>query len=454
MDASVVVLLAAAGGAIVGAIVAWTVACANAGRELAEQTRTAAERTATLQADLRHQREASTALKDLVDKADVRFRDAFGALAADALTQSNQAFLQLAESTFGKLQVAATGELEKRQKAVDTLVQPIVATLQQVDAKLQQAERDRVAASAALDMHLQSVARSQQMLQAETANLVRALRAPDVRGNWGEIQLRRVVEMAGMVEYCDYVQQETHDTDGGRLRPDLVVRLPGGKAIVVDAKVPMQAYLEAQAATDDGLRAKWLADHARQLRDHMKKLGAKAYWDQVQPAPEFVVLFLPGEMLFHAALQSDPQMIETGWTDKVVVASPITLIALLRTVASGWRQESIARNAQQISALGKELYERLRKMTEYFEKVGGKLEGAVEEYNRVVGTFESRVLVSARRFKDLEAAGGSEIESLDQIDTRPRALRAPELPDLPEAIEEPAGALPAADTQAEDVENA
>ncbi len=356
-----------------------------------------------------------------------RLRDAFASLSAEALRQNNQSFLDLAQTKLGSFQQSASYEFDKRQKAVDDLVRPIHEALSRVDGKLQQVEKDRISNYAGLLEQVKAMAQTQQALHAETGNLVKALRAPQVRGRWGEIQLRRVVEIAGMLDYCDFVEQARVDSEDGRLQPDLIIRLPGDKTIVVDAKSPLSAYLDATEGNgDDRARDALLKKHARQVRDHMVKLGGKAYWNQFQPAPDFVVMFLPGETFFSAACQHDPSLIEFGVGEQVIPASPTTLIALLRSIAYGWRQESIARNAQEISQLGRELYERLGNMTEHFEDMRKGLVKAVDSYNNAIGSLEGRVMVSARRFRDLGIAG-EELPEVQPVQLGARRLNAPEL---------------------------
>jgi DNA recombination protein RmuC len=354
-------------------------------------------------------------------------RDAFASLSAEALRQNNQSFLALAQTKLGEFQLSASSDLDKRQKAVGDLVRPIHDALVRVDGKLHEVEKDRIASYSGLLEQVKSMAQTQQALQAETGNLVKALRAPQVRGRWGEIQLRRVVEMAGMLDYCDFVEQARVETEDGRLQPDLIIRLPGDKTIVVDAKSPLAAYLDASGGNcEDGARDLLLKKHARQVREHMVKLGGKAYWNQFQPAPDFVVMFLPGETFFSAACQHDPSLIEFGVGEQVIPASPTTLIALLRAIAYGWRQESIARNAQDISKLGRELYERLGNMAEHFEDMRKALVRTVDSYNDAIGSLEGRVLVSARRFRDL-GIGGEELPEAQTVQLGARKLNAPEL---------------------------
>lgn len=386
-------------------------------------------RLAELETRLTGERKAAEEKLALLNDAQQKLSDAFKALSSEALKSNNQAFLDLAKGTLEKFQEGARGDLEKRQKAVDELVKPIRESLEKVDGKLGEIEKARVGAYAELSTQVKGLVETHlPMLRNETANLVKALRQPTVRGRWGEIQLKRVVEMAGMIDHCDFYEQENRTTDDGRLRPDLVVRLPGGKSIVVDAKAVVSAYLEAAEAPDEETQRARLADHARQVRAHMVALGRKGYWEQFDPAPEFVVLFLPGEMFFSAALQQDPGLIEFGANERVIPATPTTLISLLKAVSYGWRQEALAHNAQEVAELGRQLYERIAVLAGHWGDVGSRLDKAVEAYNKSTATLESRVLVSARKLRDLKAAPeDTEIEAIEPVERMARALQAPEI---------------------------
>ena len=375
----------------------------------------------------RAERSARAEKEASLTRAESQIREAFQALSAEALRQNNESFIALANAKFGELQKGASAELDNRQQAIDALVKPISEALTKVDGKLKEIEKERHGHYEKLTEQLCAVGVAHEKLYSETQNLVKALRSPSVRGRWGEIQLKRVVEMAGMLEHCDFDEQQTAETDTGRLRPDMIVRLPGGKNVVVDAKAPLEAYLESTEAADDAVRLAKLKDHARQVRAHMTKLGSKAYWDQFGPAPEFVVMFLPGETFFSAALEHDPGLIEYGVDQRVIPASPTTLIALLRAVAYGWRQEQLAENAQAISQLGRSLFERLVTLTNHFERLGGHLGRAVGSFNDAIGSFEGRVLVAARRFKEMGAGSSDEIPQLTSVERSTRKIQAAEI---------------------------
>lgn len=364
----------------------------------------------------------------LLQEAEKRLSDAFHAVSAKALQSNNQSFLELAKSTLENFQQAAKGDLEKRQQSIHELVKPVRESLEKVDQKILELEKQRVGAYHSLTEQVKMLSESQQSLRSETANLVKALRAPQTRGRWGEIQLRRVVEMAGMLEYCDFFEQRTDETSNGTIRPDMEIKLPGDKSIIVDAKVALQAYLEAIESQDDIARKQKMRDHARQVRTHVQTLSSKKYWDTLKQTPEFVVLFLSGESLLYAALEEDPQLIEYGIGEKVIIATPTTLIALLKSASYGWRQENLAKNAKSISELGSDLYRRISKVGDHLAKLGDNLERSVRSYNETVGSLERNVLPGARRFKELGVStGDKEIEELPQIEIGTRTVQAPEL---------------------------
>jgi DNA recombination protein RmuC len=391
------------------------------------------EESVQLRAALEGERRAAQERKDSFRQAAEELSEKFKALSRDALKDNNQSFLDLAHSTLQKFQESAKGDLELKQKAIDELVRPLRESLEKVDGKIGEMEKARAGAYSELREQVKTLATSQAQLQAETGNLVNALRAPHVRGRWGEIQLRRVVELAGMLQYCDFVEQETVVTSDGRIRPDVIIRLPGNRTIVIDAKVPFDAFYESIATKDDIVRSAKLKDHARLVRTHIGNLSKKSYWEAVQPTPEFVLLFLPGETFYSAALEIDPKLIEVGVDQGVIIATPTTLIALLKAVSYGWRQEQMASNAHEVSKLGKDLYDRLRTFTGYFADIGRGLDRALDSYNKGVGSLEARVLVTARKFKERGAIAGDEIDVLEPIDKLARPLSLDEgglFPDL------------------------
>ena len=400
-------------GLVLGAVVGWLAARPAHAR---------------LQSELEKDRAVASERLKAYQQAEARLREAFQALSADALKTNNQAFLDLAETRLREARSEAATDIDARKKAIEDLLAPMAKTLEQVDREIQDAERRRVESGAQLMQRIASLDTAGQSLREETRRLTDALKRPGVRGRWGELQLKRVVELAGMVEHCHFTEQETIASEQGRVRPDVVVHLPGGKHVVVDAKVPLDAYLRALEAPDDESRQRLLDDHARQVRTHIAQLSAKNYFEKVPSTPEFVVMFLPGEMFFSAALEQDPSLIEYGVERKVIPASPTTLIALLRAVAYGWQQEAMEENARKISELGRTLYEAVRTLGSRFDTLGARLKSSLEAYNDAVGSLEGNVLVKARKFKELQAAnGGEEIKTLEPIDRVPRMLQAPEL---------------------------
>lgn len=412
------ILLILTCGLLVGALVGWLAA------------RPAHTR---LQSEIERDRAVHAERLRAYQEADARLRDSFQALSAEALKTNNEAFLQLAETRLGQTRAETTMDIDARKKAIEDLLAPMAKTLDHVDREIRESERRRAESGAQLIERIASLDTLGQDLRGQTARLVDALKRPGVRGRWGELQLKRVVELAGMVEHCDFEEQHTIAAAGEsdrRMRPDVIVRLPGGKHVVVDAKAPLDAYLKALEAPDEAARQLLLADHARQVRVHLTQLAAKGYAAHVHPSPDFVVMFLPGEVFFSAALEQDPTLIEFGMglDQRVIPASPTTLIALLRAVAYGWQQQAMEENARHISELGRNLYDSVRVLGGHFESLGSRLKSSLDAYNQAVGSLEGNVLVKARRFKDLQAAGGGEeIKALEPIDRVPRMLQAPEL---------------------------
>ncbi len=393
---------------------------------LDERLRARAEENAKLAADLATLRAEGTRLATLnaqlstqlaaEREAHERLTNEFKALSADALRTNRTDFLEQAKQAFAQLQQQSTGELEQRKQAVEALVRPLRESLEKVDSKIGEIEKARASAYGALGEQLKSLNLAQIQLQTEASKLSTALRSTTYAGSWGELQLRRVVEMADMLGYCDFAEQQT----AGALRADLVVRLPGGQRIVVDAKTPLEAFRAAHEATDETVRAARLADHASKVRGHIDSLGAKNYWEQFQPAPEFVVLFLPGDHFLTAALQADNQLLDRALARRVLLATPTTLIALLKAAAYGWRQESVSKNADEISALGRALHDRISTFAENLDKVGRGLDTAMKGYNQAVGSFEGMLLPGARKLAELGARGAKELNAPGTVDTAPR----------------------------------
>lgn len=359
----------------------------------------------------------------VLHQAQSSLTDTFKALSAHALEANNQSFLDLAQITLQKFQESAQTDLNHRQGSISEVVKPLKEKLQEFDQKILSLETSRIGAYESLKTQVQELIITQKDLKSETSNLVNALRAPVVRGRWGEMQLRRVAEIAGMIAHCDFTEQSSFNTEDGKIRPDMVIHLPGGKKIIIDSKVPLSAYLEALETKDEQKKMQKLKDHARHVRNHIQSLSSKSYWSQLSDVhvPEFVVLFLPGEIFFSAALEQDPSLIETGAHQQVILATPTTLIALLKAISYSWRQEKLADNARQIAELGKDLYKRLGDLGSHLERLGRHLGIAVDSYNQTVGTLERRVLVSARRFKELGAASDTDLlNDLNALDKIPR----------------------------------
>jgi len=378
------------------------------------------------QAALAHHRARLEEKEKGLAEVERAFSDSFKALSSEALEKNNELFLKLAQQKFANIEERSQSELDKRKESINQLVKPLQESLLKVDNKLGELEKARAEQFGSLSEHLKLVAEGQINLKKETEQLVHALRTPHVRGRWGEIHLRRVVELAGMVDYCDFSEQSSTSTESGRLRPDLVVHLPNDKTIVVDAKASLKQYLDGIEASSKTEQEKFFARHALTIRDHVKQLSKKEYWQAFGETAEFVVLFLPGEQFFSEALKHDRELIEFGVERRVILATPTTLIALLKAVAYGWRQEQMTKNSKLVAELGRELYDRIAILAEHFTDLKRGLERANESYNRAVGTLERRVITTARKFQELEVSSSKPLAESTEIEVAPRKLTAPE----------------------------
>jgi len=406
-------------GVPLAALVGWLVAHQRAQRDLARLR----EDNVRLASQLEAQREVVEEKTRTFEQARQQFESTFKSLASDVLKSNSSEFLKLAETNFKVLHNQASGQLEQREKAVESMVKPIREALDKTDQHIRRMEKDREAAFGSLTQHLKFMAQAQEQLQGETRNLVKALRRPEVRGQWGEMTLKRLAELAGMVEHCDFDQQRSVTTDSGKQRPDMVVRMPGGREIIVDAKAPMDAYLGAVEAQDDTTRVGEIQRHARNVRDRVRELSSKGYWQQFPQSPDFVVLFIPGDQFLSAALEIDPKLLEDAMADKVVLATPSSLVALLRAIAYGWRQEALAENAEHIRTVGEELYERLSTFADHLGKLGSHLTRSVESYNKAVGSFDGRVLPGARKFREMGIRRKKDLPEPEPVDRLPRPVQ-------------------------------
>lgn len=397
-------------------------------KELREQLQEAEKKNAANRAMLDTLRLSHEARVQELTQMGAALEKRFVGLASEALGKNSESFLKLVSERFDKHSQAAREDLEKRRAAIETLIKPLGENLSRFESKVDAIEKAREGAYRAITEQVKTLAEGQTGLRSETSRLVQALRRPQTRGRWGEYQLRNVLEMAGMTEHVDFVEQPTIAGEDGRLRPDVIIRLPGGKSIIVDAKTPLDAYLNAVEADDEESRKQLVADHARQVRDHVRALASREYWKALPETPDFVVMFVPGEAIFAAAIESDPGLFESAARDRVLISTPTTLIALVKAVAYGWQQESLAENAQAVAANARELYGRIGKFGEHIGEVGRALRRAVERYNQGVGSLEGRVLPTARKFESLNVlSAGSSIPPLEPVEHDIRELQAEEL---------------------------
>lgn len=413
-----ILIPALASAAVFGALVAFLIFSGRFSRLRNEN--------AKLEISLELERKATDAQYQSMQQLNNQLKDSFNALASEALQSNNSQFLRLAKENLEQFHIKAEGELEKREKAVENLVKPIREALDKTESQVRKMENERMQAHGALTRHLETMAESHRLLQNETRNLVQALRRPEVRGQWGEMTLKRLVELAGMVDHCDFTEQDSVMTESGNRRPDMVIRMPERREIVVDAKTPLDAYLSAVECSSDDERKKHLTRHARNVRARIKELSAKAYWEQLKYSPEFVVLFIPGDQFLSAALEIDHSLIEDALAQNVILATPTSLVALLRAIAYGWRQEVLAENADTIREIGQEMFTRLTTFAEHLAKLGRSLDSSVSAYNKAVSSYDSRVLPGARKFTELGISTKKEPPKLEQVEHMARQVESRE----------------------------
>ena len=378
-----------------------------------------------LETELEHERKRALEKQVALEQLNSQLKDTFNAMATEALNSNNEQFLRLAKESLGQFHIKAEGELEKREKAVENLVKPIRDALEKTEKQVERMESGRQHAHGALTKHLETMAESHRLLQSETRNLVQALRRPEVRGQWGELTLKRLAELAGMVEHCDFQEQASVQTDNGQQRPDMVVRMPDKREIIVDAKTPLDAYLSAVECIDDSERKSHLAQHTRNVRARIRELSSKAYWKQFRHSPDFVVLFIPGDQFLSAALDVDHTLIEDALSQNVILATPTSFVALLRAVAYGWRQEVLAENAEVIREVGQDLYGRLATFAEHLSKLGRSLDNSVNAYNKAISSYDSRILPGAKKFTELGVTARKDPPGLEPIERSARLVEVP-----------------------------
>lgn len=381
---------------------------------------------AQLETELGHERMRALEKQAALEQLNSQLKDTFNAMATEALNSNNEQFLRLAKESLGQFHIKAEGELEKREKAVENLVKPIRDALEKTEKQVERMESGRQQAHGALTKHLETMAESHRLLQSETRNLVQALRRPEVRGQWGELTLKRLAELAGMVEHCDFQEQASVQTDNGQQRPDMIVRMPDKREIIVDAKTPLDAYLSAVEAVSDEERKTRLQQHARNVRARIKELSSKSYWQQFRHSPDFVVLFIPGDQFLSAALDVDHTLIEDALSQNVILATPTSFVALLRAIAYGWRQEVLAENAEVIREVGQDLYGRLATFAEHLSRLGRSLDSSVSAYNKAISSYDSRILPGAKKFTELGVTARKEPPRLEPIERSARHVEAPE----------------------------